>query len=50
MRFHLFVGNLEYVRILFYNIMTSGYLKHTTLGLAIVGVWPQVLYKSDTGN
>lgn len=41
-------GNLGSVRVLFYHIVTSGYPRYITLGLSIIGVWPEVLYKSNT--
>ncbi|XP_071165818.1 putative autophagy-related protein 11 [Mytilus edulis] len=41
-------GNVDFVRVLFYRIVTSGYPRYITLGLSIIGVWPEVLYKTNT--
>ena len=45
-----FTGDMEQVRVLFYHILSCGYLNAPMLAVCIAGVWPKVLYREDSGG
>ncbi|XP_062575154.1 uncharacterized protein LOC134237083 isoform X2 [Saccostrea cucullata] len=43
-------GDMEYVRVFFYHVMTCKYLNAAMIAVTIAGVWPQCLYRNPAGT
>lgn len=48
--FHLFLGDLEHVRVFFYQVMTCKFLNAPMVAVAVAGIWPQCLYRNSSGK